>query len=346
MPLSPNIIERTLFLTLNQGPGPMLDMWSGPAFWTINTALKLDIFETLANGPQNAVEVAQAISGDSKGVLILLNALTELGYVKRRGDDYSNSPMTEKWMLDSGSINFSPFFLYWGALMEHFMPRLAESIRSGDDMDFYTWIEDQPEVSRHFQEGMIQLARFIADDIAKAVSIPDGTKRVLDVGGGHGEYSIALCKANPGLSAIIFDGEQALVTGRETVKNAGMSERFEFQPGNFMQDELPASVDVALVFNIVHGLKAEQNVDLFRKIKSTLNPDGQIVILEQVHNVSPMPMANTVSHILSMAYYHLIGGQVYTAEEIERWLTQAGFASVQRKSILKASSVLVTGVST
>ncbi len=31
MPLVPNLLESLLFLTFNQAPGPILDLWSGPA---------------------------------------------------------------------------------------------------------------------------------------------------------------------------------------------------------------------------------------------------------------------------------------------------------------------------
>ena len=343
MPLVPNILERTLFLTMNQAPAPMLDMWAGPAFWSIQTALKLNVFEILASGAKTTDQIAKAIPADQKGIKVLLGTLKSLGYVDQSGDRYSNSSMTEKWLLDSGTINLSPFFLYWGALMQNFMPRLEESIRSGEDMKFYEWIESQPEVSKNFQEGMIQLARFVANDISKALSLPPSAKNLLDVGGGHGEYAIALCKQNSQLSAVIFDGKQALVTGQQAIEKAGLSDRIHTQSGNFMVDELPSSFDVALVFNIVHGLKPEQNIDLFRKIKNSLNSGGQIVILEQVHDIAPMPMANAVSYILSVAYYHLVGGQVYTKDEITDWLTQAGFGDIQRKTIMKASSVLVIG---
>jgi len=91
----------------------------------------------------------------------------------------------------------------------------------------------------------------------------------------------------------------------------------------------------------VHGLKPAENVDLFRKISESLNPGGQIVVLEQVHNIVPLPLINTTSHLLSMAFFHNIGGQVYTYDDIHNWLNQAGFSSVKRKNLTKASSVLV-----
>ncbi|MCB9450469.1 MAG: methyltransferase domain-containing protein [Anaerolineaceae bacterium] len=340
MPLAPNFIERLIFLNLNQAPAPLLDTWSGPTFWSVLTALKLHVFETLATGAKSPQELAQAIAASEKGVTILLNLLASLGYVRQREGRFSNTAMTKKWLLDSGTANFTPFFLYWGALMEHFMPRLADSIRTGEHLDFYGWIENQPEISRHFQEGMIQLARFIAADVAKAFVMSPGAKRLLDVGGGHGEYSIALCKRNSDLSVTIFDGEQALVTGHRAVEQAELSDRIHTLRGDFMTGELPGGFDIALVFNIVHGLSPAGNVDLFRKVKATLNPGGQMVVLEQVHGISPLPLTDAASHILSLAYYHLVGGQVYTADEIQDWLVQAGFSTFQRKSILKASSAL------
>ncbi len=250
--------------------------------------------------------------------------------------------MTGKWLLDSGEMNFKTFYLYWGALMEHFLPHLAQSIQTGKDMDLYTWIESQPEVSRNFQQGMIQLARYVAGDIAKVLPLPTHARRLLDVGGGHGEYSLALCKANPNLSAVIFDSKQALVTGQQSIGDAAMTDRMSVVVGNFMQDKLPEGFDVALLFNILHGLTPAQNAELLARVKQALNPGGQVVILEQVHNITPLPLTNTVSHLLSLAYYHLIGGQVYTADEIDAWLLAAGFGSVHHKSVLKASSVLIS----
>ncbi len=50
-----------------------------------------------------------------------------------------------------------------------------------------------------------------------------------------------------------------------------------------------------------------------------------------------------VTHILGMGYYHLLGGQVYTFEDIQGWLMAAGFGTIRRKSILQANSALIMG---
>jgi hypothetical protein len=58
----------------------------------------------------------------------------------------------------------------------------------------YQWLEEQPEVSRYFQEGMVAITRWIKADVVKQLTLPDKAQRLLDIGGGHALYSIALCQ--------------------------------------------------------------------------------------------------------------------------------------------------------
>jgi hypothetical protein len=344
MPLTPNLLERLTFLTLNQGPGPTLDLWGGPAFQIVLAAIRLNLFETLKAQPLTVAELSQQLQTDPRATQILLDTLVSLKYLSQKDGCYSLTTMSRKWLIDEGTINFSAYFQFWGAMMEHFMPHLAMSIRSGQPpVDVYQWLEEQPEVSRYFQEGMVAITRWIKADVVKQLTLPDKAQRLLDIGGGHALYSIALCQKYPQLSAVIFDGEQALTVGREQIKAESMTERVTTQVGNFLTDDLGTGYDVVLLFNIVHGFTLEANLELFRKIKTALNPGGQLIILEQLAGVAPLPMMDSVVQILSMSFFHLLGGQVYTFADISGWLREAGFSSVQRKNILKAGSALISG---
>lgn len=344
MPLAPNLIERTVFLTLNQAPGPILDLWSGAAFHTVLAAIRLNLFETLHERPQSAEGVAQQLQINPQGARLLLEALEALGYVTRRGDAYANSAMTSKWFINTGVLNMSAFYQYWGVLIEHFLPKLTESIRSGaPPVNLYEWIEDQPEASRYFQEGMIAITRFVEKDVLRKITLPTTAKRLLDLGGGHGAYSIALCQKYPQLTAVIFDGAQALTTGQAAIAGAGLTARITPQIGNFVTDPLASGYDVVLFFNIIHGFTPEQNIALLCKIKDTLNPGGQVIVLDQIPGVSPLPLQETIVRLLSLSFYHLLGGRVYSAAEIKGWLQDAGFAQVQRRNIPKAGSALLIG---
>ncbi|HRW09930.1 MAG TPA: methyltransferase [Caldilineaceae bacterium] len=344
MPLMPNFLERTLFLTLNQGPGVALDLWSGPAFRFVLAAIRLNLFDALVEQPRTAQALAHVIQTDPHATALLLAALESLGYIKRRGELYALTGMSRKWLTDAGTLNFSPFYRYWGVLIEEFFPRLEESIRSGQPpANLYAWLEDHPEVSRDFQAGMSVLTEFVKDDVLKRITLPPTTKRLLDLGGGHGTYSLALCQRYPTLAAVIMDSPQPLVSARDYIDRAGLGSRIATQAGDFLHNDLGSGFDVALLFNVIHGLTAAQNRALLQRAQAALNPGGQVFILEQIPGSTPLPISEATVRILGLSFFHLLGGQCYAFPEIRSWLQDSGFVNVQRKNIPKAGSALIVG---
>lgn len=344
MPLMPNLVERTLFFTLNQGPGPSLDLWSGPAFRIVLAAIRLDLFEALARRPATSEQLAQDLGTDARGTALLLEALAALGYVQARDAAYGLTAMARKWLTRGGAVNLTPFYRYWGVIVEEFFPRLEDSLRTGvPPVNLYAWLEDHPDVARDFQEGMVALTRYVQADVLNKIALPPDARHLLDVGGGHAAYSIALCQKYTRLEAVVLDTPQALAAGAAGIAAAGLSARITPLSGDFFADDLGTGYDAVLLFNIVHGLTAQQNVDLLYKVRAALNPGGVVYLLEQVPGSTPLPLSGAAARILGLSYFHLLGGQTYSFAEIERWLQVAGFGAVQRASIPKAASALITG---
>jgi hypothetical protein len=343
MPLVPNFLERLLFLTLNQGPGPTLDVWAAPAFRLVVAALRLEVFDTLEGRSLRASDIALQINTDERGTAMLLETLVGLRYLKRDGDRYRNTTMTRKWLLKSAEVNLAPYLMFWGALMESRWGDFEETLRSGQPaVNLYEWIEDEPEVSRYFQEGMIALARFTGGAVVNKLTVPAGKRRLLDIGGGHATYSILFCQQYPELTATVLDSPQALRTGREAIASAELEGRIAVQAGDFLVDEGGTGYDLALIFNIIHGFSPETNTTLFRRALSTLKPGGQVVVMEQLSDGGgPLPMATLITRILGMSYYHLLGGQLYSFEVVAGWLTAAGFVDIRRKNLLQVGSSLI-----
>ena len=82
MPLAPNPLERLAFLTLNQGPAPMLDIYGGLASRTVLAGIRLNVFESLAEQPATAEALEQRLNLDARGAGVLLGTLAALGYLK------------------------------------------------------------------------------------------------------------------------------------------------------------------------------------------------------------------------------------------------------------------------
>jgi predicted O-methyltransferase YrrM len=337
MPLLPNFLERTIFFTLNQGPAPLLDMFGAIGFRVMATAIKMGVFEALQDGAQTREELAKKLCADSEGMRLMLDTLESLGYVRKQGESYANTPMTAKWLVASSPTNFAPFCLYWDTILSGLMTNLDESIRTGHSPEnLYSWIENQPETSGYFQQAMTTMARFGGDDILGKLKLPAGPTRLLDIGGGHAMYSIAMCEKHSDLTATVLDSPQALETARQNIAATKMEKRVLLQEGDFLKSDYGAGYDMAFLFNIIHGLTPELNRDLLRKAWQALKPGGQVVIVEQLPGSVSTPIGKASTRLLGLAYFHLIEGKTYTYEDLQSWLRDTGYGEPQKHGLLKA----------
>ena len=337
MPILLNFLEKNVFFNLNLGPGPVMDIWSGVGFRVVLAAIRLGVFEALADGPLTPDALARKIEADPRGAALLLSALEALGYVRQQDGAFANTAMTTKWMLRR-SANFGPGFEFWANNLFALMGNLEDSLRTGQPpLNLYTWIEGQPETSRAFQEWMIAIAGFAADIIVglTARHVPAGARRLLDIGGGHARYAMAFCCRHPDLTATVFDSPRALEAARTSIAAENMAERITAQEGNFLTDSLGEGYDVALMFNINHGFSAEQNQALLRNTARALRPGGRLFIAEQLAGRAPSPAANATKALLGLSYFHLLGGQLCAYEDVARWLTTAGFGGLRRIDSLR-----------
>ena len=344
MPIPASFVEQMIFSTLNLGPAPILDIWSAAAFRIVLAAVRLGVFEALADAPLLSAALAQRLQTDPRGTALLLNALESLGYLRRQEAAYAHTALTAKWMLRR-SGNFGPGFEFWGASLFKLWDSLEDSLRAGQPaLNLYHWIEDQPEVSRAFQEWMIALAGFTTDEILRLVRLPAGAQRLLDVGGGHAAYSVAFCRRYPALAATVLDQPQALITARANITSAGLLDRITLQAGDFLAGDLGDGYDAALLFNVVHGFSDEQNRALVSRASRALRPGGLLVLAEQLAGGPPGGAAHAVQQILGLTYYHLLQGQLYGFETVADWMRAAGLSSVRRVDSLRLpGTTLVLG---
>ncbi|MCZ7571701.1 MAG: class I SAM-dependent methyltransferase [Ardenticatenaceae bacterium] len=212
-------------------------------------------------------------------------------------------------------------------------------------LTIYEWLESQPDGWKVAQAGFEATARLVVEDVAAKIDLPPGGKRVLDVGGGHGLYSIELCRRHPELTATVFDLPGALERARENIRAAGLSDRVSLLAGDYREDDLGHGYDVALLFNVIHAHRPDENLRLLSKIAAALAPNGRVVILDQMGDRAFGPATRAANRLLAMAYFVLLGGQTFTGDEVVSWLRKAGFGVVSRRRLLKApGSSMITAV--
>lgn len=313
----------------------MLDLFGAAGFESVTLALDLDVFEEIGDGDLEADDVADRIDAHPEATEALLDFLAVNGYLATDGDTYTNTSMTDRWLRPSSETNFAPWLVAWSDLVFPFWEEhLETAIREGEPPEtIYEWCGEDEERWRVLQEGFRAAGRIGLDDVMDALTIPDDDGNVIDVGGGHGLFSIELCRRYPTLSATLFDLPGVLGLARESAEEAGVEDRFTLRGGDYRTDDLGEGYDLALLFNVIHAHDGPENVALFERVADSLAPGGRITVMDQLEGSGRTPVARAGLRFVALTYRTTLGATIHPYESVEGWLQEAGFEDVSRTSV-------------
>ena len=320
----------------------MLDLFGGMSLEAAMLALDMGVFETLDDEPASPAAVADRLDADETGIRTLLRFLEHTGYVTERTGTYSLTTMTETWLLESAETSYDRYFRFWQEVLYPFWrEHAADAIREGEPpVSVYEWLNEHPDLWPTAQAAFELTAELIGDDIAARLDVPDGGT-VLDVGGGHGLYSIAVCNRFPSVSATVLDDPAVRDIAAQNVAAAGLDDRITFEEGNYETDTVKSTYDSALVFNVVHRNNRETNRELFDSLADAVVPGGQLAILDQFGDEASASIANTGTRFLDLTYFVSLGGRTYHTDSVFEWLDDAGFRRTGRHDFTDRNMTLL-----
>jgi (2Fe-2S) ferredoxin/predicted O-methyltransferase YrrM len=298
------------------------------------TALELDVF-TAVGGGASAERVAEKIRGDSRATEMLLNALVSLNLLEKREGDFFNSAKTARFFSE-GSRDDARDALLHIANLWHRWSTLTDCVRAGTSVA--TRQRNEAGV-KAFIAAMDRNARERAGAVVKAVGT-SGIKRMLDLGGGSGAYSIAFSRAIPELQSEILDLGEVVPLTQEHIRKAGLAGRITTRVGDMTRDPLGKDYDLILVSQICHMFSEEENRKLFRRAWDALAPKGQFVVQDFILEPSRTAPRAAALFALNM----LVGtraGSTYSEPEYANWLRDAGFTDVRRVRLPGPSGLMI-----
>ncbi len=140
-----------------------------------------------------------------------------------------------------------------------------------EQTSYVDYLRTDSAEARRFSRMMLWFHQEDAERLARRVDLSD-RRRLLDVGGGPGVYSIAFCRANPQLRAVVLDLPYVCAAGQDVVAEAGLSDRIQCVAGEF-SDPWPEGFDVLLMADI-GGARPW----LMEKAFAALEPGGLLII--------------------------------------------------------------------
>ena len=205
---------------------------------------------------------------------------------------------------------------------------LSELSRTGGRSEQKPGLHIDDEAMKSFIGAMHVVGRELAQEV---VADYDASRfrRLLDIGGASGTYTIAFLRKNPAMTAVLFDLENVIPMARERLVENSMVDRVDLVAGDFYQDNLPKGCDLALLSAIIHQNSPDENVSLYCKIHDALDSGGALLIRDYLMDESrtkPPPGAMFAINML----VNTRAGDTYTFQEIKEGLEMAGFTDVKQ----------------
>lgn len=290
--------------------------WQFRASRALMTAHQLGLFEALRQ-PKTAAEVAAQCGTQEDMTEKVLIACCAMGVVRCDGEHFvltqlgCDTLLPESLRYIGGVLNHSEA-LWW------VLTGLPDLVRTGQLGAAPS--PPDPFLSRWHEHWIWAMHGNAANGagqwVARQVDLRDRSL-LLDVGGGPGTYSIALCQRFPNLRAVVWDLPQTIAIAEQVIERFQMKDRIAVQKGDWNRDDFGQGYDCLLMSNILHGPGSQAEMMLAKGIRA-LVPGGLLIVHDFL-------LDNDKSGPLPAALFNLMVG-AYTVNEMLAIVRSAGFA--------------------
>jgi len=291
----------------------------------ILTAAELDLFTAIQDSSTTAEQIADRFGLDPRALERILDCLVTFGLLQKDAGDYSLTDEGASYSTKHPASEL-PMLLHMSRLWDGWSD-LSEIVKEGPGSGRKPPKPMDMESRRAFIGAMHVIGRGLSEQIAGSLDLT-GYRKLLDIGGGSGTYTIAFLRRNPRLRAILFDLKDVVPMARERLSPEGLLDRVELIVGDFYTDDLPGGCDLALLSAIIHQNSPQQNLELFRKAYRSLEPGGMLLIRDHIMDERRTWPPEGALFAINMLV-NTVGGDTYTYNEVAKGLEEAGFTDIR-----------------
>jgi SAM-dependent methyltransferase len=209
--------------------------------------------------------------------------------------------------------------------------RLEESLASGRPLadrrgdPFFSRADVLARFFPNLARAMAETTREEARELAESTALP-AFARVLDLGGGAGQFARALADAHPDAEVVLFDQPPVLAA-------APAHPRVRPVAGDFFRDPLDpdgAGYDRVLLARVLMGLSDSRAAELLARVRGALRPGGAVEVVELRRGAGA---AGRVAALLDVDMLLLTGGAVREVDELRALLAAAELRAGEPRSL-------------
>ena len=260
-------------------------------------------------------EIVSKVDISKYGVQTLLETSLSADIVKV--DDHNRYFMTKtgyfllKDEMTRINMNYNHYVNYQGLfyLEEAIREEKASGLKVFGKWDtIYPALSSLPEDA---QKSWFEFDHYYSDSaFSEAIEILSKAKprRILDIGGNTGKFSMLLAKSNSDIHITIVDLPEQIALARENIQKENLGTQIDFISLNVLDHskELPTGYDIIWMSQFLDCFKEEDIISLLKRTKSAMKPDAHLYIMEplwdkQRFETSAYCIINTSPYFTAMA---------------------------------------------
>jgi len=299
----------------------------------LRAGIELKLFTAIAAGARTPEALAPVCAASAKGLRVLCDFLTIIGFLTKDESGYALTPDSELFLVEGSpaymggmaSFLFHPF-------LEKGLANVTDAVRKGGTIlpAEGSVSEDNP-VWVNFARGMAPLTVPSAGLIAR-LTAGSGPMQVLDIAAGHGMFGLTIAQHNPAADIHALDWKNVLAVAHENAVKLGVAGRWHAIEGSAFTADFGSGYDVVLVTNFIHHFDIPTNIGLLEKIRAAMKSGAKMAIVEMAVNDDHITPAGAGMFAMTMLTT-TASGDAFSQREIESMCTRAGFHDITHHAV-------------
>lgn len=244
-------------------------------------AIDLKLFTAVAGGDNTVDRFAARADISAINAERLMTMCAACGLLEWRDDHYVNAPDVERFLVE-GSPGYAAAWLTFTRPAWDQWGKLTQRLRNPEPPKVIGGYENMTvDYARRYHTATASVGFGSGRRFVKRVDLSQ-RRKLMDLGGGSGAYSIVAAQTFPQLHAVVFDLPPVVVVTQEFIDKHGVAERVTTQGGDFTKDPFPTGCDVAIMASNLPQYSREIIQQVIGKAFAALAPGGEMHLIGEM----------------------------------------------------------------
>lgn len=305
-------------------------------------AIDLELFTHVSGGANSIPTLAAAMGTSELNAERLVVVMLAMGLLEKGADgSLSNAPDCEKFMVKDTPRYAGPWMTFTRHEVKDWFDLTTKLRDPSPPKELGMYDDLTVKRARRYHAATYSIGMGAGRRFCRMVDL-SGRKKMMDLGGGSGAYSINAVQTFDGLEAVVFDLPPVTVVTQEYIDQNDVADRVSTHGGDFINDALPTGCDVAVMASNLPIYNAANIQKVVQKTFDALEPGGEMHLVGETLNADGVGPVDAAMWGMAEINYGS-GGRTHSETECIGYFETAGFVDVENVEFVRGTLTRTVG---